>query len=376
LIALQLQKGYTGFVEICWRTWDSVEEQRMKKIKVFCVIICSLFPIFLMTGCKGDNENIAEGMKYVAELDYTAALECFAEAEDEGEDAKLLARGRGIAYMGMTRYEEAIECFLEALSHSNGIVEDVDYDINLYLAAVYTKTGQYAEAEEIYNAVLAMRPKEVEVLFLRGSVRLNQGNYEGAKEDMDKVVEMDGKNFERIIHIYEIMEAGGYKDSGQGYLTDALQTYEKDMSNFEKGRMLFYMGEYKKAYIALEEAKNEGGVEAYLYLGRAYEATGDYNYAESVYNSYLTKVGEDARVYNQLGLCEARKGEYEEALKSFQAGLDEDDPSVRQVLLFNEIVAYEHLGEFEKAATLMKEYLAVYPDDELAEREYEFLSTR
>lgn len=252
----------------------------------------------------------------------------------------------------------------------------MDYDINLYLAAVYTKTGQYAEAEEIYNAVLAMRPKEVEVLFLRGSVRLNQGNYEGAKEDMDKVVEMDGKNFERIIHIYEIMEAGGYKDSGQGYLTDALQTYEKDMSNFEKGRMLFYMGEYKKAYIALEEAKNEGGVEAYLYLGRAYEATGDYNYAESVYNSYLTKVGEDARVYNQLGLCEARKGEYEEALKSFQAGLDEDDPSVRQVLLFNEIVAYEHLGEFEKAATLMKEYLAVYPDDELAEREYEFLSTR
>lgn len=349
---------------------------KMNRRKMITMILYSFLLMIVMTGCKGDNENIAEGMQYVAELDYTSALECFAQAEDEGEDAKLLARGRGITYMGMTKYEEAQKCFLEALSYSNGIVEEVDYDINLYLAAVYTKTGQYAEAEEIYNAVLAMRPKEVEVLFLRGSVRLSQGKYEEAKEDMDKVVEMDGKNFERIIHIYEIMDAGGYKDSGQGYLTDALQTYEKDMSNFEKGRMLFYMGEYKKAYIALEEAKNEGGVEAYLYLGRAYEATGDYNYAESVYNSYLTKVGEDARVYNQLGLCEARKGEYEEALKSFQAGLDEDDPSVRQVLLFNEIVAYEHLGEFEKAATLMKEYLAIYPDDELAEREYEFLSTR
>lgn len=348
----------------------------MKGKKIFFTALCGVFLAVAATGCKKDNENIAEGMQYVAQLDYNMALECFAEAEDEGEDEKLLVRGRGIAYMGMTKYEEAIECFLEALSYSNGIVEDVDYDINLYLAAVYTKTGQYAEAEEIYNAVLAMRPKDVEVLFLRGSARLSQGNYEEAKEDMDKVVEMDGKNFERIIHIYEIMEAAGYKDSGQGYLTDALQTYEKDMSNFEKGRMLFYMGEYKKAYIALEEAKNEGGVEAYLYLGRAYEATGDYNYAESVYNSYLTKVGEDAQVYNQLGLCEARKGEYEDALESFQSGLDVEDASMKQVLLFNEIVAYEHLGEFEQAAALMKEYLAAYPDDELAIREFEFLSTR
>ena len=348
----------------------------MKGKKIFFTALCGVFLSVAATGCKKDNENIAEGMQYVAQLDYNMALECFAEAEDEGEDEKLLVRGRGIAYMGMTKYEEAIECFLEALSYSNGIVEDVDYDINLYLAAVYTKTGQYAEAEEIYNAVLAMRPKDVEVLFLRGSARLSQGNYEEAKEDMDKVVEMDGKNFERIIHIYEIMEEGGYKDSGQGYLTDALQTYEKDMSNFEKGRMLFYMGEYKKAYIALEEAKNEGGVEAYLYLGRAYEATGDYNYAESVYNSYLTKVGEDAQVYNQLGLCEARKGEYEDALESFQSGLDVEDASMKQVLLFNEIVAYEHLGEFEQAAALMKEYLAAYPDDELAIREFEFLSTR
>jgi tetratricopeptide (TPR) repeat protein len=221
-----------------------------------------------------------------------------------------------------------------------------------------------------------MRPKDVEVLFLRGSIRLSMGNYAEAKEDMDKVVETDGKNFERIIRIYEMMAAGGYKDSGQGYLTDALQTYENEMSYFEKGRMFFYMGEYKRAYLALEEAKNEGGVEAYLYLGKAYEATGDYNYAESVYNSYLAKVGEDARIYNQLGLCEARKGEYEAALSSFQAGLKMEEYTMKQVLLFNEIVAYEHLGEFEHAASLMQKYLQAYPDDAIAGREMDFLSTR
>ncbi len=344
-----------------------------KKINV---VIGALFTGVLLVGCGKDATNIAEGMQYVKELDYQSALECFAKAQEAGEDAKLLARGEGIAYMGLTKYEEAEESFLEALSYSNGLIEDMDYDINLYLAAVYTKTGQYASAEEIYNAILALKPEDAQVLFLRGGVRLGQGNYTQAKEDMDKVVALDSKNFERIIQIYETMEAGGYKDAGQGYLTDALQTYEEQMSYFDKGRMYYYMGEYQKAYLALEEAKGEGGVEAYLYLGKAYEATGDFNYASSVYNSYLTKVGDDAMVYNQLGLCEAKKGEYAKALEAFQTGLQTQNNSMKQVLQFNEIVAYEYLGEFEKAAALMKAYLTAYPDDAQATREYEFLSTR
>ncbi len=348
----------------------------MKRRKRLSVVLCALLATAIMTGCGGEDLNIADGMQFIQEQDYKTALECFALAEEEGEDEKLLARGRGIAYMGLTQYSEAEACFLEALSYSDGIVESVDYDINMYLAAVYTKMEQYEKAEQIYNAILAMRPKDVEVLFLRGSAKMNLGNYAEAKEDMDKVVEMDGKNFERIIQIYELMAAGGHKDSGQGYLTDALQTYENEMSYFEKGRMFFYMGEYKKAYLALEEAKNEGGVEAYLYLGKAYEATGDYNYAESVYNSYLTKEGEDARVYNQLGLCKARKGEYADALEAFQAGLALEELTMKQVLMFNEIVAYEHLGNFEQATMLMKKYLEAYPDDTVAGREMEFLSTR
>lgn len=348
----------------------------MKKQKKLSTLLCGLLAAVTMAGCGSEDINITEGMQCIQEQDYQSALECFALAEEEEEDEKLLARGKGIAYMGLTQYPEAEACFLEALSYSNGIVEEVDYDINLYLAAVYTKTEQYAKAEQIYNGILALRPKDVEVLFLRGSARLYLGNYAEAKEDMDKVVEMDGKNFERIIQIYELMAAGGYKDSGQGYLTDALQTYENEMSYFEKGRMFFYMGEYKRAYLALEEAKNEGGVEAYLYLGKAYEATGDYNYAESVYNSYLTKVGEDARIYNQLGLCEARKGEYADALEAFRAGLELEELTMKQVLMFNEIVAYEHLGDFEQASALLKKYMTAYPDDVLAEREMEFLSTR
>lgn len=346
-----------------------------KKRDRLMVVIGYGIILFLFTGC-GSKENIEQGMARISEVNYAEALEFFDEAEEQGENEKLLARGRGIAYMGMTQYDEAEKYFLEALSCSNGIPEEMDYDINLYLAAVYTKQEKYARAEETYDAVLALKPKDMEVKFLRGIARLKLGKYTEAKEDMDQVVAAEPKNYERILQIYEAMEAAGHKDAGQGYLTDALQNYEEQMSDYIKGRMYFYIGEYQQAYVALENAKEDGGVEAYLYLGMAYEFTGDYNYASSVYNSYLAKKGDDARIYNQLGLCEMKKGEYTNALAAFQAGLQTEGNSMKQALLYNEIAAYEYLGEFGKAKALINKYLTMYPDDEKAQREAGFLSSR
>ena len=119
-----------------------------------------------------------------------------------------------------------------------------------------------------------------------------------------------------------------------------------------------------------------GGADSYLYLGRAYEATGDYNYASSVYSNYLSKQGANAEIYNQLGLCEMAKKEYQKALEAFQAGKEIEGSSLTQTLSFNEIVAYEYLEDYQKAAVLLKAYLQNYPDDQTAIREQQFLSTR
>ena len=53
-----------------------------------------------------------------------------------------------------------------------------------------------------------------------------------------------------------------------------------------------------------------------------------------------------------------------------------DEGGMQQTLAFNEIVAYEHLGEFKQAYVLLTEYRKNYPDDSQAKREYDFLSTR
>lgn len=341
-----------------------------------CIIVLGGLLAGLLTGCGASGEKTAEGMQQVQDLNYREALASFEAAEEAGEDARLIARGRGIAHMGLTEYEEAISCFEEALRGSDGFVQSVDYDLNYYLAAAYVKNGQLAEAEGVYDAILALRPDEEDAYFLRGSVRLTQDNYEGAKADFDRVVSMDAGNYNRLIEIYQALEHYGYREVGREYLDNAMQTAGDKMDSYDSGRMYYYLGEYKQACVALEKAREKGDADSYLYLGKAYEATGDYNYAVSIYNSWIAKDTGSAAIYNQLGLCEMAMGNYTLALNAFQAGMQIENNSLMQTLAFNEIIAYEYLEDYQKALVLVDNYLKSYPDDEQAKREQQFLSTR
>ena len=345
-------------------------------IKKGGLLAAGLLISILFTGCAESGGHVRSGMGLIQNLDYQGALAEFEEAEAAHENQRLIDRGRGIAYMGLTDYQQAIGCFQTALAASSGIVEAVDFDLNYYLAAAYAKNGQYQEAKDTYDAILALRPKEEDAYFLRGNALLNLGDFEGAKEDFDRVVSMSPQNYDRLIEIYETLDHFGYRQEGQAYLQNALEAGEGSMDSFDSGRIYYYLGEYQKAYLALEEAKEKGGAESYLYLGKAYEATGDYNYASSVYNSYISKDPANAQMYNQLGLCEMAKGEYQKALEAFQAGLEIEGNDMVQALSFNEIVACEYLGDYQKAAVLLDAYLASYPDDAAAAREKQFLSTR
>ena len=151
---------------------------------VRCLMTC------MLTGCGSDTTKITEGMQLVETLDYQGALNAFDEAEAQKEDSRLIARGRGIASMGLTEYDQAVEYFTQALELSDGWVQNVDYDMNYYLAAAYTKNGQPAEAKKVYDAILGLKPEEKDAYFLRGSAELELGDYESAKADFDQAAEL------------------------------------------------------------------------------------------------------------------------------------------------------------------------------------------
>ena len=92
--------------------------------------------------------------------------------------------------------------------------------------------------------------------------------------------------------------------------------------------------------------------------------------------TYLSENPASAIVFNQLGMCQIKQGDYDGAVSSFEAGLNVDDKGVNQALRLNEITAYEYKGEFSTAQSLMTSYLQDYPEDSAAIRENIFLSTR
>lgn len=331
----------------------------------------------LLSGCGflQSEDNLNEGFASISALEYETALTHFQAAEEMKENPQKTARGKGIALLGLTRYEEAVASFVDALSYSDENVDSFDYDTNYYLATAYYKMGEKAQAKEVYSAILGLR-EEQHAYYMRGVISLEEGNLTAAKEDFDKALSLQKNNYNLQIDVYSALESNGYKDEGKAYLQAALGSADKKMSDYERGRLYYYMEDYETARNYLETAKTSGESKVILLLGKTYEALGDYNYAASIYSNYLADHKEDVIIYNRLGVCKTNAGAYEDALQTFQLALELGDKTMTQTLLYNQIVAYEHMGDFGQAGVLMKSYLTSYPDDSKAKREYEFLQTR
>lgn len=346
--------------------------------KIIIMFAAFSLSIGLLSGCGKniENPNITDGMEKISQLDYNGALTSFEAARTAGENERLIYRGIGLAYMGLTDYAQAIENFIACLQLSDGRIQNMDFDVNYYLAAAYYKSGDASNAERTYDAILNLRPEESNAYYLRGTARLVLGEYEKAQEDFDRVLALTSGECDRLISIYQVLEENGYREIGRQYLQTALSENGERMKAYDKGRIYYYLEDYQQACNFLEESRDTGTAESYLFLGKAYEATGDYNYASSVYNSYIAKDTTNAAVYNQLGLCRMKQGDYQQALETFQTAMNIENNGMIQTLKFNEIVAYEYLGDFQRAAVLMNNYVSTYPDDTKAQREYEFLKTR
>ncbi len=330
----------------------------------------------LLTACTNQEtrEKIESGMQLNESYQYTEAVELFDEVLLEG-DQKEAFRGKGIAYIGLGEYELAIGAFCDALASDSYRVEELDYDINYYLALAYYKNEQYEEAKEVYDSILNLKSKEEDAVFLRGKCYLHMGNKELATDDFNRYLLFGTNEFERYLAIYESMEQTGYAEDGRIYIQKALDELT-NLTSEEEGILEYYLGNYEHAKELMEESNTVKTKQAALVLGKTYEALGADSYAASVYLNYIALDETSAEIYNQLAMCKLNEGSYDEALQYLNAGFPYAEKELLQIMKFNEVVIYEYAGEFDLAKSKMEEYLADYPSDESALREFEFLKSR
>ena len=330
-----------------------------------------------LAGCSTTaGENLRQGMDQIGQMDYEGALKSFEAATVNKENMRQVYRGQGLAYLGLTDYENAAACLEKALDLGGPVPDQLDFDINYYLATAYYKGGQTEKAIAVYTAITDLRPQEKDAWYLKGTMELELGQQDQAAADFDRAVAVDENDYDMRIDIFCSCSKYGYGEMGSPYLEEVVADDSLRLSDYDRGRIQFYLGNYEEAKTCLESAQGSGGADVASLLGQTYEKLGDYNYAASVYSSYLEGNQADAQIYNQLGLCRLQTGDYEAALEAFEAGIAVEGNASMQSLRFNRIVAYEYLGQFDQAKLAMEQYLALYPDDENAQREYTFLKTR
>ena len=348
---------------------------RVGIVRTACLFL--LGSVFL-TGCAGKKtgEFTKAGYDSIENSQYTQAMESFDRAQENGEDALMIERGRGIASYYLMDYQAAVDHYHESMTYTGSYVRDIDYDLNFYLAAAYEKLDEYDKAIATYSAILDMSDKDVMAYYYRGTDYLKVGEHDLAIEDFEKALSLAPNNYDLRIEVAGRLSDNYYEEEGIKYLQNFLVDNEKKLSSFDKGRIYYYMGDLDNAKVYLEDARDDDDQNTVLFLGKTYEKLGDYNYAASVYDNFLKRHPESAVIYNQLGLCKLQSGDYEAAQNAFISAKNIENNGLEQTLLYNEIVASEYMGDFRKAKSLMNSYLSSYPDDEAAKKENVFLSTR
>ncbi len=162
--------------------------------------------------------------------------------------------------------------------------------------------------------------------------------------------------------------------------------------HLEDGAVLLQEGAYEEAILKFEqvitesEAAEEPEAEVIKNIPEAYRGIAlakwelqDYVGCEE---AWLTAIDNGAEqtgtMYHMLSSIAMQGERYDEVIDYTTTGLaiDEISDTQRKEMLFNQVVAYEKLLDWDNAKIAIEEYVLLYPDDAEAQKEAEFLRTR
>lgn len=348
----------------------------MKRKKIIVGLFAATVLANSLTGCGKEASMYENGIEALEKADYKLALDCFNKAESEESDLKKVYRADGLATLSLGEYARAEDYFIRALGKSNGIIENMDIDISYYLAVTFYKEGKLVDAMKTLDSIIDIRPSSDKAYYLRGKLKLLQGDIAGAIDDYNKTVEISPGDYDHYIRIYEDLQASGYTAESAEYIAKAKNLGNK-LNDYKKGILEYYEGNYIEARNHLEAAmKSKKDPKLLIYLGRTYEAIDDYSYAASLYEEALNTDPNSGILYNQLAGVKIKQKDYAGALKVIEEALSNSDGEAVQELMHNRVIVCEYVHDFEKASAYMQEYLERFPDDKMAQREYIFLKSR
>lgn len=211
-------------------------------------------------------------------------------------------------------YEGAVSLLKESLKPRLPMLESFDNNVRLYLADCYVNIGEYGRACSEYEHF---------------------------------------KNWSEV------------SDEEVDYLLNVVY-----------GLQLYDWKDYRGALPILLDAYEKGYSDLVLYVGSCYGQTGDLENMQIYYNIFLKDNPMNSFMYAQYAAIALDENRLEDALSYIQQGMQLEDQSNLRELLFDEIVYYEKLKDYNTAFSKAKAFVETYPNDLDGKDEYDLLFTR
>ena len=239
----------------------------------------------------------------------------------------------------------------------------MDVDRKLQEAIVFHQSGQLQRAEQIYQQVLKISPRNADALNLLGFLAYQVGRYEVAVTLITKAIEVDSHQ-----HIFYINLGLVWQD--QGELDKSIEAYHRaieinpndsDVYN-NLGNALQTRGELDKSIEAYHKAIEINSKDARIYynLGAAQKKQGELDNAIQTYQRAIEINSEDAEIYNSLGTILQKQKKLDQAIKVYHRALEIN--SNYGEAFYNLGLALQEQGELDQAIQSYSRALEINPD--------------
>nr|XP_025042112.1 RNA polymerase II-associated protein 3 isoform X2 [Pelodiscus sinensis] len=216
------------------------------------------------------------------------------DSEEDGihidEEKALAEKEKGNVYFKQGKYDEAIKCYTKGMN-----ADPYNPVLPTNRASAFFRMKKFSVAESDCNLALALNKNYTKAYARRGAARFALQNFEGAKEDYEKVLELDPNNFEAKNELQKIDQGNGYFKEGK---------YEAAIECYTRG----IAADGTNALLPANRAM------AYLKIQKYEEAEADCTQAVLLDVSY-------SKAFARRGTARAALGKLKEAMQDFETVL-------------------------------------------------------
>lgn len=183
------------------------------------VLIALLLLITLPFQAQTEAELNTKGIEWAKKGDLKKAFELFNQAITTNPKFSSAYTNRGNVYRQQGQFELAISDY----SKSYELYPNVD--VLYFRANTYMDFEQYAKAEADYTSIINLEPSYSDIYFDRAYACIMQKKYQEAKEDMEKQLVLNPRDFKSLANLINLKKQLDLKE-------EALADYEKLLKEF------------------------------------------------------------------------------------------------------------------------------------------------